>query len=57
MFWSLNIEICDLFDPILRSGDALDLEFFCFKNQRPPAEVVPAPSRGHPHTPSSAVGH
>jgi len=27
-----------------------------FKNQRPPAEVAPAPSRGHPHTPSSAGG-
>jgi len=26
------------------------------KNQRPPAEVAPAPSRGHPHTPSSAGG-
>jgi hypothetical protein len=25
------------------------------KNQRPPAEVAPAPSRGHPHTPSSAL--
>jgi len=25
-------------------------------NQRPPAEVAPAPSRGHPHTPSSAGG-
>jgi hypothetical protein len=23
-----------------------------FKNQRPPAEVAPVPSRGHPHTPS-----
>jgi hypothetical protein len=22
------------------------------KNQRPPAELAPAPSRGHPHTPS-----
>ena len=28
--------------------------FLC--NQRPPAEVVTAPSRGHPHTPSSAGG-
>jgi len=27
-----------------------------FKNQRPPAEVAPASSRGHPHTPSSAGG-
>jgi hypothetical protein len=26
------------------------------KNQRPPAEVAWAPSRGHPHTPSSAGG-
>ena len=30
--------------------------FLQLKNQRPPAEVVPAPSRGHPHTPSSAGG-
>jgi hypothetical protein len=28
-----------------------------FKNQRPPAEVAPAPSRDHPHVPSSAGGH
>jgi hypothetical protein len=27
-----------------------------FKNQRPPAELAPASSRGHPHTPSSAGG-
>jgi hypothetical protein len=27
-----------------------------FKNQRPPAEVAPANSRGHPHTPNSAGG-
>jgi len=27
-----------------------------FKNQRPPAEVVPAPSKGHPHTPSYSDG-
>jgi hypothetical protein len=27
-----------------------------FKNQRPPAEVAPTPSRGHPHTLSSAGG-
>ena len=26
------------------------------KNQRPPAKVAPASSRGHPHTPSSAGG-
>ena len=26
------------------------------KNQRPPAEMASAPSRGHPHTPSSAGG-
>ncbi len=26
------------------------------KNQRPPAEVAPAPSKGHPHTSSSAGG-
>ena len=25
-------------------------------NQRPPAEVAPSPSRGHPHTPGSAGG-
>jgi hypothetical protein len=24
-------------------------------NQRPPAEMAPAPSRGHPHTPSLLV--
>jgi len=27
-----------------------------FKNQRPPAEMASAPSRGHPHTPSFAGG-
>ena len=27
-----------------------------YLNQRPPAEVAPTPSRGHPHTPSSAGG-
>jgi hypothetical protein len=27
LFRSLNIEICDLFDPILRSGGACDLGF------------------------------
>ena len=26
------------------------------KNQRSPAEVAPAPSRGHPHPPNSAGG-
>jgi hypothetical protein len=25
------------------------------KNQRPPVEVTPAPSRGHPHTPKLVV--
>ena len=40
--------------PILRGAE---LEFIiCIKNQRPPAEVTPAPSRGRPHTPSSAGG-
>jgi hypothetical protein len=27
-----------------------------FKNQQPPVEMASAPSRGHPHTPSSAGG-
>jgi hypothetical protein len=30
LFRSLNIEICDLFDPILRSGGACDLGFLIF---------------------------
>jgi len=33
------------------SDEKITLEFL-LKNQRPPAEVAPAPSRGHPNTPT-----
>ena len=33
-----------------------DFGFDQAKNQRPPAEIAAAPSRGHPYTPSSAGG-
>ena len=36
--------------------DIVQLIQRALKNQRPPAEVAPAPSRGHPHTPSSTGG-
>ena len=33
----------------------LRIEIKILKNQRPPAEVAPAPSRGHPHSPALLV--
>ena len=47
-----------LIGPVLiktNRSDKTEIKKF-FKNQRPPAEVAPAPTRGHPHTPSSAGG-
>jgi hypothetical protein len=32
-------------------SDLKEIKKILFKNQRPPAEVARAPSRGHPHTP------
>jgi hypothetical protein len=37
-------------------SDKTEIKKILFKNQRPPAEVAPVPSIGHPHTPSSAGG-
>jgi hypothetical protein len=33
-------------------SDKTEIRKILFKNQRPPTEVVWAPSKGHPHTPT-----
>ena len=38
------------------SSDKAEIKKILFKNQRPPAELVLAPSKGHPYTPNSAAG-
>ena len=37
-------------------SDQTEIKKILFNNQRPLAEVAPAPSKGRPHTPISACG-
>jgi hypothetical protein len=53
LIWNLMFVICySRFRPL----KVIFLPSIVLKNQRPSAEVAPAPARGHPHTPSSAGG-
>jgi hypothetical protein len=36
---------------IVIGGLCIEIKKFFLKNQRPPAEMAPAPSKGHPHSP------
>jgi len=47
MAYNLSVQVTARAEPFCHFGVK-------FKNQRPPAEVAPAPSRGHPHSPSFA---
>jgi hypothetical protein len=40
---------------IVIGGLCIEIKKFFLKNQRPPAEMAPAPSKGHSHTPKLLV--